>query len=290
MSEIKRSDKQYIEVEEFADYEFTSCIAYEMMIRNPKLIEIVKCEILSADGSNGLSYKQTEEGFLMYGLPDSFYYDYHFFKETLDIFESKNGWSLIGNDDKHYSKDEDNQSIKILKEYNGFLKCSHLSKDSKVPYFERNDIIPHYKRPKVEIYEYDNTASVMLDMSKPVSELTAFIEQLKKMYDVGIIQTPYDDFVQGISLCDTRRRLPKKIVMADIFYIYDALTLGYSRKKIQFEVYCYYADKGTETRTLDYKTLKKYYDFALDYIDNKRYLELATGKKLEDIKLGTLLQ
>ena len=34
MKQIKRSDRQYIEVEEFADYELTQCITYEMMARD----------------------------------------------------------------------------------------------------------------------------------------------------------------------------------------------------------------------------------------------------------------
>ena len=34
MSELKRSDNQYVEVEEFADYELTQCIAYEMAARD----------------------------------------------------------------------------------------------------------------------------------------------------------------------------------------------------------------------------------------------------------------
>ena len=38
MNEIKRSDRQYVEIEEFADYELTQCIAYEMAFRNQKNI------------------------------------------------------------------------------------------------------------------------------------------------------------------------------------------------------------------------------------------------------------
>ncbi len=33
---LKRNDKQYIEIEQFADYELTQCVAYELAIRNPK--------------------------------------------------------------------------------------------------------------------------------------------------------------------------------------------------------------------------------------------------------------
>ena len=42
MTEIKRNDRQYIEVEEFEDYELTQCIAYEMAFRNPENIEAIE--------------------------------------------------------------------------------------------------------------------------------------------------------------------------------------------------------------------------------------------------------
>lgn len=34
MKKIKRNDDVYLEIESFADYELTQCIAYEMAIRN----------------------------------------------------------------------------------------------------------------------------------------------------------------------------------------------------------------------------------------------------------------
>lgn len=42
MKEIKRSDKQYVEVEEFADYELTQCIVYEMAIRTREIQNLIK--------------------------------------------------------------------------------------------------------------------------------------------------------------------------------------------------------------------------------------------------------
>ena len=42
MIDLKRSDKQYVEVEEFSDYELTQCIAYEMAARGNGDINITK--------------------------------------------------------------------------------------------------------------------------------------------------------------------------------------------------------------------------------------------------------
>ena len=43
----KRKDPIYKEIEEFKDYEFTNCIAYEMAIRNKQVIKIFNNEILN---------------------------------------------------------------------------------------------------------------------------------------------------------------------------------------------------------------------------------------------------
>lgn len=276
--EIKRSNKEYIEVEAFKEYEFTSCIAYEMMIRHPRVIEIVRYECF---GDTKPKDYDTEEGFSFYGISDMLYVDYHFLNlEKNEMTSNKGIFDTYKNTD---------DSIKIFKEYEGFIKNSHLSKDGgPLPYYENNLVIRYFSRPEVKIYEIDNNISISLDLSKPTNEIMAYIQHLKKAYDNNIFNCPYDDFIENITK-HTHGKMPKGSVMADILFIYDALKLGYSKRKIQNEIYNYYADKGIETRTMDYKTLKKYYEFAIDYIDNKKYLELATGKKLEDIKLGTLL-
>ena len=38
----KRSDRKYLRIEEYQDYEFTHCIAYEMAIRNEEVIKFTK--------------------------------------------------------------------------------------------------------------------------------------------------------------------------------------------------------------------------------------------------------
>ncbi len=83
---------------------------------------------------------------------------------------------------------------------------------------------------------------------------------------------------------DPRKILSKQQRLADMFYIYDCLKEGYSQNKIQNEIYNYYADKGIETITMDAKTLKKYKEIAIDYIDNLKYKELITGVKLDNLE------
>jgi hypothetical protein len=74
--------------------------------------------------------------------------------------------------------------------------------------------------------------------------------------------------------------------MADMFYVYDCLKLGYSQRKIQNEVYSYYADKNIETKTMDSNTLRKYREIAFDYIERGRYKEMLTGIKEVDLLKG----
>jgi len=71
--------------------------------------------------------------------------------------------------------------------------------------------------------------------------------------------------------------------MADLFYIYDCLQLGYTQRKIQNVVYNYYADKGLENITLDSATLRKYRDISKEYIVNGKYKEMLTGISIDNL-------
>jgi hypothetical protein len=281
---IKRSDKQYTEVESFEEYEFSSCIAYEMAIRHPRVIEILKYNFTKQNKPE--NYKAGEE-YILFGLPDIYYLNYHFFKDIIDDNESNDYTFEYPLDD--YTK-EDEIHIHTFKRHKGFIRSSSVEKNDYnlggTPFYTENLIQPWFKRPKIWVEKFDGTNRVELDLNLPANELTDFIKHIKKSYDKNIIKTPYEDLIESLPK-QSHVSLSKGYKMADIFYVYDALKLGFTKKKIQIEVYNYYADKGIETRTLDYKTINKYHEFAIDYIDNKRYLELVTGKRIDDIKLET---
>ena len=159
-------------------------------------------------------------------------------------------------------------------------------------------IISQYKRPPLKIQSnlYNKFPKLEIDLSKPLNEIVAYITHIKNDFEnKDIFKAPIE--VLGTELrkadnliCDTKGKcfdarevLTKQQKIADMFFIYDCLKVGITQRKIQNEVYNYYMDKGIETITLDAKTLKKYREIAIDYIDNMRYKELVTGVKLEDL-------
>ncbi len=164
------------------------------------------------------------------------------------------------------------------------IKHSNLSKPCTLLTFSRPEItLPTLKKTSLDI-----------NLGLPLNELIAQITTIKKNYDkdITIVKNPIELVGEELQkadnlVCDTkgkcfdaRETLSKQQKLADMFYIYDCLQHGATQRKIQTEIYNYYANKGIETRTMDAKTLKRYKEIAIDYIDNMRYKELATGVKM----------
>lgn len=279
MIKLKRSDRQYTEVEEFEEYEFTSCIAYEMAIRNPRVIELT-IELLinqhkkfdDDDISKELE-KYEDELFLEYGIVDEFWHKYHFFEEANKIFDDNY---------KEIITTTDNKSSSVIQEHEGYHRIFHITEDGTTPYYEKHIIFPNFKRPRLHVYSFETFGEVFIDFSTPENELVAYIKHLKRDYDNDIIQSSHEEIL-GLMPKATDEIKRKSETMADIFYAYDADGQGDTRRKIQNELFNYYADKGIETKTFDYKTLKKYIEFAKVYIENKKYIELVTGKNKQNI-------
>ena len=72
--------------------------------------------------------------------------------------------------------------------------------------------------------------------------------------------------------------------VADMFFIYDAMKLSYKILKIRYILEDYYSSKGINTKSFTEKTIKKYYEVAKEYIDNRKYKELVTGIKIEELE------
>lgn len=91
---INRNDKQYLEIESFEDYEFTSCMAYEMAIRNNRVIELIKNNLEYINGNNRLFDSDIEMELLEKYYINEIYLNYHFFSDVVNINEekNKNGW------------------------------------------------------------------------------------------------------------------------------------------------------------------------------------------------------
>ena len=289
MSKLKRSDRIYKEIESFEDYELTNCIAYEMAIRNDEIKENIN------------KWKQIDEGLIggktnIIGDMEDFLYDkklmsYGFNFLNLHYFNKKH------DKNKFFSNRYEMFGLSITYNENGEQKIFDDYTKKEQLMFAETILKAQFKRPLL-ILEDAKKAKVELNLSLPKNELIAYISKIKDEYDKdnSIIKTPLEllgeEFKEADTLVcndkgkcfDSRAILTKQQKMADMFYIYDALKEGFTQRKIQNEIYNYYADNGIETKTMDAKTLKRYKEIAVDYIDNMRYKELVTGIKLENLE------
>ena len=97
---ISRNDIQYIEVEHFEDCEFTTCIAYEMAIRNDRVIELVKNQLEYIERNNNLMDSDILDELLEKFYINELYLNYHFFSDLINSDEEKNmnGWRWMSNE------------------------------------------------------------------------------------------------------------------------------------------------------------------------------------------------
>ena len=299
---IKRDDAIYKEIEEFKDYEITNNVAYEMMIRNDEfkkdrlsiVEEITPILLMSSEINKKIQQSKKDDTSIDKEL-DDFLNNDEYDKIFKNASNTSNKWGITLNE----MKNAYNLEFLFLKGNHQYFKENNkFIWDESIIDLNRN-ITNHYNyqssRPSIEIKNISKVVEIKLNLSLPKEELIATISKIKDDADEGNIKAPIE--VLGTELqkadnliCDTKGKcfdarevLTKQQKLADMFFIYDCLKVGITQRKIQNEVYNYYMDKGIETITLDAKTLKKYREIAIDYIDNMRYKELVTGVKLEDL-------
>ena len=189
--------------------------------------------------------------------------------------------------------DENNKKLENEEDWKEYMKTGGED------IFTTYKIIDNFKRPRLKLLWsfFKKYPTMQIDLSKPLNELIAYITHIKKDLEENqdILKAPIELLGEEIQkadnlVCDekgkcfdSRAILSKQQKLADMFYIYDALKVGATQRKIQNEIFNYYADNGTETKTMDSKTLKKYKELATDYIDNKRYQELVTGISITNL-------
>jgi len=291
---INRNDKQYIDVENFVDYEFTSCIAYEMAIRNNRVIELLKNQLEHMKRNNNSGNSDIESELLEKFYINEFYLSYHFFSDIVDIEKEKSvyGWRWQTDPDikREIEKKEEEQILSIEKKeeeqilsiehFKGFSVFSRVA-DSCVP--EHSVLLTNFSRPPLESFPIIKELDVRLNFSLPEKDLLEYIKHIKKEFDRNnnIIKSGFE-ILNDIELSNSdkinsRDILSYKDRVADMFFIYDCMKLSYKVLKIRYMLEDYYSSKGIETKSFTEKTIKKYYELARHYIDNCAYKELITG-------------
>ncbi|MEA2091625.1 MAG: hypothetical protein U9O83_04560 [Campylobacterota bacterium] len=285
---FKRNLKQYKDVEKFADYELTNCIAYEMAIR----VEDVIKNIRNKSDDNRIYSK--------YGIGGEYWLNYHFFEDIYgymydddEVVHTDSG-GMYFQPGKYFIKITDDseeteisQSIKTEGMYiNTLMYDNSTAADS-------YSISPIYKRPHMGSYPVFRDVDVNINFNLPLDEIKAFVEHIYRNQekDRDLLLSPFEIMGGDLEkseheICDKegkchdpRKVLSKQQKIADMFFIYDAYKLGWKQSQIKIEISYYHG------KQIDEKTINKYYEVAKEYIDNLKYRELLTGVS---VKNGTI--
>lgn len=306
----KRSDIIYKEIEKFEDYEYTNCIAYEMMIRNKEFLK---------DSDEVFSFVPIfiKDGYIY----ENKNYNHQKLYELITKYSKKWGIdedSLLNYNDYKINKMSMGYSVFYKSEDNIFFEAE-IDKTAKL---NKNDNIENFvnltfQRPKIRL-QYSRIINLDLNLNLPIDELIAFISKIKDDYDKNILTIKSPLELLGESLNKVNNKKINKKLIADKFFIYDYVKIRQEEIKINNEIlYKEYEEAkqiinknhylNSKDRKIQLKELKKefeenvnsrieelfadiedftpatvkryYYDIK-PFIDDCKYKELITGIKL----------
>ena len=221
MEEIKlpkRSNLIYKEIEEFEDYEYSNCIAYEMCIRNKEVKKLLNIiinkfdEIFEANEFEFIINKEAIEkecnelkkygiGFntLSSILTDIFY-------EINDIEVGKSSLNILYENDLILDR-KDYLYVDLIDD--GIVGVLENGDEEIIPYKQMNlDYIPlikkSYSRPTLKI-DKSKIFKVELDLSLPKEELLDYVSKIKDDFNNktnAMIRTPIDLLIYDSSLME----------------------------------------------------------------------------------------
>jgi hypothetical protein len=164
-----------------------------------------------------------------------------------------------------------------------FIQMQRINRGSEK--YSVNNIIPNFNRQVND----QNQIRIAINFSLPENEIVEYITRIKKKISP---KTPFEllgnklDKAKDISNIEVIDVNKKKINIdmtkgekpqnkfADMLYVYDMKNRGFTNVKIIDELN-YYTHRTT---SISEKTVKKYFLIAKNYIENKKYKELITGK------------
>lgn len=279
---INRSDKVYLEIENFEDYELTNCIAYEMAIRNDEVIHLSNM-IMQHDEVNPnveLMCQKLEELYLL----EKNCQVYLLFQKQPPLKHMIKGYI------KHAPKIE---NLLNYENIDGEIIFNYKKETS---FNEKK--FPYFKRPKLKSPSYiQQNINLKINLALPKEELIAYISKIKESYEIDryTIKIPIELLREDLEKADNeisitrpkgrqehiniRKHINKQEKYADMFFIYDAYKKSMKQKDIIQSINDYYYDTKNKETYFDAKTVTKYREIAKEYIDNLKYKELITGIK-----------
>lgn len=298
----KRTDAIYQEIESYEDYEYTNCIAYQMAIRNDRVVKIMKIlkEISNIRNKNSPRSKKSSTLFrnkkfplfenkmlekqLIYNLEKKFGINYYYMSEEKSFFgliqrctplyaEFKNDCFEMSKNIMLGKKIMHNPSANFVRKDSYLIEQIYNSKKDK------GKITSNFKYQ----LKLDNMMNMILSLNfhLPKEELIAYLSKIKDDFDkdYSIIKSPLELIGQKLDKAEkiTSKALPqdknrRKKAMADAFYIYDIwkiLEQDYEEKTVELK-----AKQKEEIKAIEQN---KNYDK-----DDKKSRIYETKQKYED--------
>ena len=274
----KRKDPIYKEIEEFKDYEFTNCIAYEMAIRNKQVIKIFNNEILNIKSIDmiveQMAFYRLQEDLKPYGLSDCI-------NSLLE--KPKN---LLGRTTytTNYNEVEIQESRPKL-DFKEITKKAILEINLNLP---KNEIIKYLEEIKQRFDDNRNLVKTPLEILGEVFEksdnkkinkkliadkffiydyITARQEEIKEMNELPIKE--YEEAIQGIKNDKECTASDRKIQLKELKRELFENIINITDKEILEEL--------KKKEDILYGTARRYYDEIRPFIDDCKYKELITG-------------
>jgi hypothetical protein len=303
-----RSDPIYGEIERFEDYEYTNCIAYEMAIRNDEVKRFIKMRNnfildidIDIDGEEINNYNELDlinklEKHYLIGIDIcsnirkiySKYLKENKDYDAIDVFYSNIEKYEFSFDRGCYdAKKVHLNSRELAGTFDNGILVLDFKKNEENAIIEDKDFL-YFKRPRLLVpKDINKEIFLRLNFNLPKDELLAYISMIKDEYDIenSIIKSPLELLGENFNKANENLLIHKgtgkynKYRVADMFFIYDGMKKGMKKSKIISELNYYYYNKENKNTNYDYDTVNKYYEIAIELIDNLKYKEIITGIK-----------
>jgi len=212
-------------------------------------------------------------------------------EEKGDRFSNDEEWNTFVHLDPFYNEEWNKDT-----EY----RLSNKEKQSMKTYFENINYHAEFKYLTIIEKDYrtivtekigaERNTFMEIDLTKPLNELIEFVTTIKNDYDKNpnkisnfhnLIGLDYKDFKCSLGTCDIyKHKSPKTLSgkLMDTLFIYDCRKYGLNEDYIKSEINRYWNEvKNIHRETIAEGTYQKYYKFAIDYIDNKKFLCFIHG-------------
>jgi hypothetical protein len=259
----------YEEIEQFKDYEFTNCIAFEMAIRNKEVKELIRFTVFKKWTEEIRAEWQKKSNKLYYYLLDV--------KKLTTYYNEKFKNINFNKEEFIFNRKEDENNFIKSDELLSILYTNVNPKNN----FFKSRVVNSFSRPEMTLLPKQSFPTFTFNFNLPKEELIAYISKIKDTYDKdnSIVKTPLELLGEDLEKSDNKRTQKKSNAekYADWFYIYDYWTFEKMQGKTDKEIFVNLEVEND----IPYKeeNIRKIRDKMIYFIDKLGYKELITGFK-----------